>query len=132
MSNIDVVRALYKAIGEGDVPAVLGGMSPGIEWREAEGNPYMPSGEAWVGPDAIVENLFAKLVTEWEGFTVQPKEFSDAGSTVVVEGRYTGTFVSTGTAIDSQFCHVIGVQDGKMTSFQQYTDTGQFQAAMGV
>jgi hypothetical protein len=30
-------------------------MDPGIEWYEAEGNPYRPSEEAWIGPDAILK-----------------------------------------------------------------------------
>jgi hypothetical protein len=32
-----------------------------------------------------------RLGTEWDGFTVTPKEFHDAGPVVVVEARYTGT-----------------------------------------
>lgn len=68
---------------------------------------------------------------KWDGFTVTPSVVSDAGSTVVGEGRYTGTYKATGKSIDAQFCHVFGVEDGKLTSFQQYTDTGQFQETMG-
>jgi hypothetical protein len=37
-----------------------------------------------------MSNLFIRLATEWDGFTVHPGEFHDAGSVVVVEGRYTG------------------------------------------
>jgi ketosteroid isomerase-like protein len=131
VSNVEVIRGLYAAFGRGDVPAVLGAMDPNIEWREAEGNPYEPSGKAWVGPDAIMQNLFMKLATDWEGFTVHPKEFHDAGDTVVVEGRYTGTHNATGKSIDAQFCHVFRVRDGKITSFQQFVDTAQLQDVMG-
>jgi uncharacterized protein len=48
-----------------------------------------------VGPDAVVKNLFIRLITEWDGFTVNPGEFYDAGSAVIVEARYTGTFKET-------------------------------------
>ena len=72
----------------------------------AEGNPYQPSGAAWVGADAIVENLFMKLATEWDGFSLHPGQYHDAGDTVVVEGRYMGKYLATGTAVDSQYCHV--------------------------
>jgi hypothetical protein len=64
------MRDLYDALSRGDMPAVLGAMDPGIEWREAEGNPYEPGGKAWLGPDAVVQNLFIRLATEWDGFTV--------------------------------------------------------------
>jgi len=131
VSNLQTIRDMYSAFGRGDVPAVLGAMDPKIEWREAEGNPYQPSGDAWIGPDAIVENLFMKLGTEWEGFAVAPAEFHDAGNTIVVQGRYTGTYKATGSSMDAQFCHIFTVRDGKVTSFQQYVDTGQWQSVAG-
>jgi ketosteroid isomerase-like protein len=102
-------------------------MDPGIEWREAEGNPYEPGGKAWRGPDAVVQNLFIRLAREWDSFTVHPGEFYDAGSTVVVEARYTGTYKRTGKGLDAQVCHVWKIRDGKVISFQQFVDTGQLQ-----
>jgi ketosteroid isomerase-like protein len=130
VSNLQRTRELYDAFGQGDISTVLGAMDANIEWREAEGNPYEPSGNPWIGPDAILQNLFMKLGTEWEAFTVHPKEFHDAGDTVVVEGRYTGTYKATGKSLDSQFCHVFKFRDGKVTSFQQFVDTAQLQGAM--
>ena len=100
-------------------------------WREAEGNPNEPSGAEWLGPDAVVQNLFDKLGADWEGFTSHPKEFHDAGDVVVVEGRYTAKHNATGKSLDAQVCHVWRVRDGKVASFQQYVDTAQLQDAMG-
>lgn len=131
MNSVERVRGLYGAFAQGDVAAVVGGMDADIHWHQAEGNPYQPSGAAWVGPGAIVENLFMKLVSEWDGFSVHPEQYYDAGETVVVEGRYTGTYLTTGTAVDSQFCHVFKFKNDKVASFQQFTDTAQFQDAMG-
>ena len=53
MSNVQLVRDAYDCFGRGDIPTLLGMMDPNIEWSEAEGNPYQPSGKAWNGPDAI-------------------------------------------------------------------------------
>jgi ketosteroid isomerase-like protein len=132
MSGSTLLQGLYAAFGRGDMPTVLGAMTPDIRWYEAEGNPYMPSGDPFVGPDAVVTGLFTKLAEEWNGFAVLPAVFHDAGDTVTVEGRYTGEYKATGKAIDAQFCHIWTLADGKVTKFQQYTDTGQFQDAMGV
>jgi len=131
MSNVQLMQDLYEAFGRGDMATVLGAMDPGIQWREAEGNPYQPSGSPWLGPDAILQNLFIKLGTEWDGFTVHPKLFHDAGHTIVVEGRYTGVHKETGRKLDAQVCHVWQISDGKVTSFQQFVDTGQLQEVMG-
>jgi uncharacterized protein len=131
MSNVEMMRQAYEAFGRGDIPTVLGVMDANIEWREAEGNPYQPSGDPWRGPDAILQNLFVKLGADWDGFTVHPKEFHDAGSTVVVEGRYTGVHRATGKSLDCQVCHIWKVREGKVTSFQQFADTAQLQEVMG-
>lgn len=132
MGNVSVLKSLYEAFGRGDVPAVLGAMSPDIRWHQAESNPYMPSGEAWVGPDAILNNLFLKLGGEWDGFTVSPKSFYDAGDSVIVEVRYSGTYKASGKSMDAQVCHVWDVKDGKVTRFQQYVDTAKLRDTMTV
>jgi len=131
MDNVRLLKTLYDAFGHGDVPTVLGSMSPDIRWHQAEGNPYMPSGDAFVGPDAVLNNVFMKLGTEWDGFTVHPKSFYGAGDSVIVEARYSGTYKATGKSMDAQVCHVWDVKDGKVTRFQQYMDTAKLQDAMG-
>ena len=130
MSNVELLRHLYEAFGQGDIPSVLSMMSPGIHWYEAESNPYQPSGEAWVGPDAVLNNLFMRIGDEWDGFAVHPKAFYAAGDAVIVEARYTGTYKPTGKRLDCQACHVWDVSDGQVTRFQQYVDTAKLQNVM--
>ena len=101
-------------------------MDADIRWSEAEGNPYQMSGEAFVGPDAILQGLFMKLGTEWDGFTVHPKDFYDAGDTIIVEGRYTGTYKATGKAADAQYCHMFTIKDAKLHVFQPVSYTHLF------
>ncbi len=132
MDNVSLMKNLYSAFGRGDIPSVLGAMSADIQWHQAEGNPYMPSGEAWVGPDSVLDNLFMKLGAEWDGFTVHPRTFHGAGGSVIVEIRYSGTYKPTGKSLDAQACHVWDLKDGKVTRFQQYVDTAKVQDVMGV
>jgi ketosteroid isomerase-like protein len=129
--NVELARSLYNAFAAGDIETVLGAMDASIEWREAESNPYQPTGAPWIGPQAVVDNLLVKLATEWDAFTVHPKEFSDLGDGVLVEGRYTGTYKATGKSLDCQMAHVWKIRDGKLTSFQQYVDTAQLQDVIG-
>ena len=130
MSNVQLAKDLYAAFERGDMPAVLAGFHPEIEWREAEGNPYQPDGTAWVGPQAVLEKLFMRLGSEWKGFTLTVRTLHDAGEHVVMEGRYTGTYKASSKSFDAQVCHVLRFRDGKLVSFQQYVDTGQWQAVM--
>ena len=130
MDNVRLLKNLYEAFGRGDIPTVLGAMSPDIKWHQAESNPYQPSGEAWVGPDAVL-SLFMKLGSEWAGFTVHPESFHGAGDSVIVEGRYSGMYKATGKSMDTQMCHIWDVKDGKITRFQQYVDTAKLHDVMG-
>ena len=132
MSSVDIVKDLYEAFGQGNIPAVLEAMSPDIRWHQAENNPYMPTGEPFVGPEAILNQLFARLGEEWDGFTVHPKAYHVAGESVIVEARYTGTFKATGKSMDAQVCHVWDLKDGKVVRYQQYLDTAKIRDVMGV
>jgi uncharacterized protein len=130
MDNVGLAKHIYASFGRGDIPAVLAAFQPNIEWREAEGNPYQPDGAAWIGPQSVVDKLFKSLGSDWEGFTVTVKTLHDAGEYVVMEGRYTGTYKPSGRKLDAQVCHVLRFSEGKLASFQQYTDTAQLRVAM--
>lgn len=122
--NVDTVRGVYQAFAAGDVPAVLGAMSPDIVWTEAENFPYA-DGSPYCGPQAILGGVFARLGGEWDGFSSTPEEYLDAGDAVVVLGRYRGTYKGTGQKLDAQLAHVWRLADGKVVAFHQYTDTLQ-------
>lgn len=130
MRNSDLIREVYAAFGRGDVPAVLAAFDPAIEWLEAESFPYA-AGNPYVGPAAVAEGIFMRVVGDVDGFAVLPQRVIDGGDTVVVEGRYRGTAKATGIAIDAQFVHVWQLAGGKITTFRQYTDTKQWADAFG-
>jgi ketosteroid isomerase-like protein len=129
--NVALIRGMYDAFTRGDVPGVLGVMSPDIVWNEAENYPYA-DGNPYVGPMAVAQGVFARLGSEWNGFAVAPEEILDAGDAVVALGHYLGTCKATGTAIRAQMVHVWRIVDGKVTAFQQYVDTLQVARATGV
>ncbi len=130
MSNVEIVRSVYAAFAKGDIPTVLAAMAPDIVWNEAENFPYA-DGNPYVGPDAVLAGVFARLGGEWNGFSAIPDEIIDGGDTVVALGRYGGAPKATGKSINAQFAHVWRLKGGKLASFQQYTDTLQAARAMG-
>lgn len=120
--NVAIVKGIYQAFATGDVPAVVAALSPDIEWNEAENFPYA-DGNPYRGPDAILGGVFARIGGEWDGFSVVPEQFLDAGDTVIMTGRYTGTFNATGQAMNPQVAHFWTLADGKVVRFQQLVDT---------
>ena len=129
--NGDLVKNVYAAFAVGDVPAVLGAFDPEIRWMEAEGFLYA-AGNPYVGPQAVAEGVFMRIVSDVDGFAVVAQNIVDGGDTVVAEGRYRGTMKATGTPVDAQFAHVWQFRGGKIVRFQQYTDTKQWAGAAGV
>lgn len=128
--NVAVVEAIYAAFAAGDVAGVLGRMDAKIVWNEAEHFPYA-DGNPYVGPDAVASGVFARCISEWDGFAVKVEEILDAGNAVVAQGRYFGTYKATGRTQNTQFVHVWRVAGGKATGFQQYADTLQVARVIG-
>lgn len=121
-TNLQAVKRMYDAFAEGDIPTVLDQMSPDIVWHEAENFPYADR-SPYKGPEAVLEGVFARCGSEWDGFGVEIEELIDAGETIVGLGRYSGTYKATGKAQNPQLAHIWRVKDGKVVGFQQHVDT---------
>ena len=126
-SNTDIVRELYAAFARGDVPAVLRALAADVSWTEAEGFPY---GGTYSGVDAVLQNVFMKLGTEWEGFSAVPAEFFAERESVVALGTYSGKYKASGKRFSAPFAHVWQLEHGKVARFRQFTDTAVVQRAL--
>jgi ketosteroid isomerase-like protein len=120
--NVAAIKAIYDALGSGDIPAAIAAMSPDIEWNEADDFPYADR-NPYVGPQAILDGVFGRIAAEWDGFGAHVEELIDGGDTVVALGRYSGTYKATEKPQDTQFVHVWRLHDGKAVAFQQYANT---------
>ena len=129
-ANQQIIENIYAAFSRGDAGAVLGAFHAGIVWLEAESGPYADR-NPYVGPAAIAEGVFGRLMTEWEGFGVGPGKYVTQDDTVAVVGRYHGKYRATERSLDAQFVHVWTVREGQVIAFQQFTDTAQFAAVCG-
>ena len=127
--NVNVIRSMYEAFAKGDVPAILAVLDPHVQWCEAENFIYA-DGNPYIGPDAVLRGVFMRIGDQWDGFAVSPKELLDAGDTCIAQGHYSGTYKKNGEKVRAQFAHFFTVREGKVTKFQQYTDTAQFKHAV--
>lgn len=127
--NGKIVEAFYAAMGRGDIAAAIGLFHPRIVWNEAHNFVYA-DGNPYVGPDAVLKGVFARLGSEWDRFSAAPDQVVDGGDTVVSLGRYRGVYKATGAKVDAAYAHVFTFEDGKIATFQQYTDTAQFRDAV--
>ncbi|PWE16876.1 ketosteroid isomerase [Marinicauda salina] len=128
-ANLALVQGAYDAFAEGDVEGVTAVMADDIVWNEAENFPYA-DGNPYVGPDAVVEGVFARLGSEWDYWRLDVEDLLASGETVVARGRYQARHAETAAEINAQFVHFWTIEDGELARFQQYADTAQVQAAM--
>ena len=129
MSAFKTIQAGYAAFGRNDPSVLFAAMDPAIKWNEAEGYP-LADRNPYVGPQAVGEGVFARLLGAIDNFTVVPSTFIDGGDHIVVLGRYGGTMKNGGTPLDSPFCHVFRFHGDKIVMFQQFTDTAQWTRLM--
>jgi ketosteroid isomerase-like protein len=129
MSALETIKAVYAAFGRNDPSVLFAAMDSAINWNEAEGSP-LADRNPYVGPQAVGDGVFGRVLAAIDNFTVVPGTFIDGGDHVVVLGRYGGTMKKTGATLDSPFCHVFRFRGGKMVMFQQFTDTAQWTRLM--
>ena len=128
--NVSIINNLYKAFELGEMPTVLAAMDANIVWNEAEGNAYA-DGNPYIGPDAILNGVFARVGSEWDGFKLVDIQLHDmSNNQVLATLRYNGTYKKTNKPIDAQVSHLWTLKDGKITAFQQYVDTKQLADAL--
>lgn len=130
-NNLTIIDNLYKAFAIGDIPTVLGGLDAKIVWNEAEGNAYA-DGNPYIGPDAVLNGVFARIGGEWDNFKLNNIELHEmSNNKILATLRYTGKYKKTGKSIDAQVAHLWTLKNGKVTAFQQYVDTKQLADAEG-
>lgn len=126
-TNVQLLEQLYDAFARGDVGTVLGAFDPEIEWTSSEGAVYPGT---FHGPDAVLQNIFMRIATEWEGFRVDVHEYIDGGDNVVALARYSGTYRDTGKSMDAGVAHVWTVRDGRIVRYRQYVDSRKLAEAL--
>jgi ketosteroid isomerase-like protein len=117
--DADTIRGAYEAFARGDVPAVLGIMDAGVEWKEPGGG-SSPSG-TFNGPDAVGSEVFGPIQANFDEFSAEPSDFSEEGDRVVVTGRFKGKSKG-GAELDTGFEHVFDMRDGKVVRFENKPD----------
>jgi uncharacterized protein len=129
MSAIETIKAAYAAFGRNDPSVLFGAMDQAVKWHQAEGAP-LADRNPYVGPQAVGEGVFGRLLAAIDDFTAVPGTFIDGGDHVVVLGRYGGKAKNGGAPLDCPFCHVYRFEGGKVVTFRQYTDTAQWTRLM--
>ena len=119
-SNLEIIKAHYAASDRADVNAMMADVSPQVHWTEMAG---FPCAGTWIGPQQVIDNVFAVLGSAWEGYQFKLERLIDGGDHIVGVGDYRGTYRATGKPMSARVAHVWQLEAGKVVRFEQFTDT---------
>ena len=125
MNNVELVKQGYQYFAEGNVEAALALFQPQMEWNECQGFPYISGDDLFIGPNAVAQNVFAKIPENIEGFHIDVQELFGSGDKVVMVGHYKGVWKATGKEFKANATHVWTIKDGKATHFFQAVHTAE-------
>ena len=120
--SIEVIKEMYAAFREGDMPRMLSLVSEDCQW-DHQGPPGPPINQLYVGP-AGVEEFFKTLGETQETLDFEAHEFFGADNRVVVLGYNRFRVIETEKEWASDFAHAWTVEDGRVTRWRPIQDMG--------
>ena len=129
-TRADLARALYAALAAGDREQLDALLHPEVTGRTAEGMPFGIGGN-YESPMAMRRNGWGRIAKHFEA-RAEPEQFLDlADGRLLVTGRYRGHGKQGGAALDAAFAHLIAINQGRIKSLEQFTDTVRWHEAAG-
>jgi uncharacterized protein len=124
MGNVDTVKKMYEAFGQGDIPAILEHLDDNIDWDTES----VQDGVPWMQPIRGKKNVpgFFQALSPLSFPTFDTHTFFESGDKVMVlihmevDNKETGkhySFPNEG--------HLWAFKNGKAVSLQHVTDTAQ-------
>jgi ketosteroid isomerase-like protein len=123
--NVEAAKSIFGPWGRGDFSAV--------DWADPEIEFVIP------GPDprvyrgvAEMAGAWAEWLRAWTGFAVEARRFHDFGDRVVVDQAFHGSGRGSGIPVDQiAGAAVLTFRDGKVISFEGFTNTEAALASLG-
>ena len=122
--NIKSVQALHEAFGKGDIAGLVAGVAGDVRWEVVGRASDCPCLGVRMGK-AGVEEFFKVLGSTYDVTEFAPKDFYADGDKVFVLGHYAETDKATKKSFESDFVHVFTLKNGKVSAFQEYSDTAK-------
>ena len=129
MGNIETVKRMYELFTAKDNEGIRNIFDQNIKWNQMKG---FPNGGQYIGADAIFDKVFGGFRQNWTNWKATITRYIDSGDGVFVIGFYEGTYKQTEKSMKADFACEYKVKDGKITEFNQYTDTFLIGQAMGL
>jgi uncharacterized protein (TIGR02246 family) len=121
---VEVVRAAFAAIHEGDRQAAAALFTPDAEWRNTSS---FPGPQVCVGADAIVD-FYATLTEDFESLSDEIEQVRAVGDRVAVGFHQWGAGRQSGVPFDLRYAASIRLDDQRIARVQTH---GGYEQALG-
>jgi uncharacterized protein len=121
--DFEVIRRAWAAFSRNDEEGVRRELHEEIE--------VVPFGAAmerktYRGADEVVGRWWREeVLANWEVFHTIPEDFRRAGARIVVTGRWYARGKGSGVELEMPATWIVVVRDGKIISWQTFTERGQ-------
>lgn len=123
MTNLEIIQDGYQKFAEQDLEGVLAKFHSDIKWHECKGFPYIEGDGIYIGPDSVMQHIFAMIPEHFDGFNIDVTNFIASDDKVIMQGFYEGVWKETGKEFKANAVHVWTLKNGKVTHFFQAVDT---------
>ncbi len=122
LTNTALVQQAYGYFSTGNIPALLEMLADDVKWL----TPGPTDVISWAGArqgKAAVGRFFMTLDQEVQFDKFEVREFVEQGNKVVALGYMEGRSKRTGRISASDWAMIFTFKNGKVTNFQEYSDT---------
>ena len=125
--NIKIAQKAYADFSRGDIAGVLAALDEQIEWKTPE-SVGMPASGTQKGKDGVA-GFFKSVGETWDFQAFEPREFIASADQLAVRGSYTARSRATGQVVTAEWVHTWKFRAGKVSHFQEYTDSAALRDA---
>jgi ketosteroid isomerase-like protein len=127
--NVEIVKEFTRRFEQGDRDSWREYFDPAVVWDTSASK--MPAAGVYQGHDGM-ERFFRDWLPTWRDFGVATREYIDAGDSVVIVFRQTGTGRSSGVRTARDFFGVYDLKDAKVVRYRQYESRQEALEAAGL
>jgi cytochrome c553 len=125
----EVVKDLYAAFGRGDLQHIEGLLSPEVVWTFHGPEHLIPYAGVFKGREGV-RQFFAAVAGTIDVHEIGQRQFVQQGDTVAVVGWERSMARDTGGEFRANWLHLFTLEDGHITTFEEFTDTAAIAGAL--
>ncbi len=127
--NVEIVKEFTSLFEAGDRDSWRSYFDPDVIW-DTSASQMLMSG-VYRGHEGV-ERFFADWLAVWEDYTVENREYIDAGDSVVLVFRQHGRGRGSGVPTERDFFSVYDLRRGKVTRFRLFESRAAALEAAGL